>query len=80
MEDIYIYSEILQQKIKYSPKTELVTVNDRNADGKLITYTVEEIQLIKESKIDDIQLLHNIKKAFSGTITKKEAEIERPNN
>jgi len=80
MTDIYIFSEPLQNKLKYSPENGLVTVNERNSQGKLMTYTLEEIQLIKDSGCETIDILHNIKKVFSGTITKKETENASPNN
>jgi hypothetical protein len=69
--DIYMQSEIIGQKIKYSPDLNMVIVDDKNSLDKRITYTMDEISILRDGGIDELpQEIHAIKKIFAGTIVR----------
>lgn len=71
MNDIYMQSEIIGQKIKYSPELNMVIVDDKNSLDKRITYTMDEISILRDGGIDELpQEIHAIKKIFAGTIVR----------
>lgn len=69
MNDIYMQSEIIGQKIKYSPELKMIIVDEKNSLDKRITYTLEEIEILRAGGIDELpKEIHAIKKIFAGTI------------
>lgn len=71
MPDIYMESASIGEKVKLSTEKALVTVNEKNSLGKLVTYTVDELEIMQETGIDEVTpLIHIVKKVFAGTVVR----------
>jgi hypothetical protein len=69
MSDIYMESETLGQKIKFSPSLGMVIVDEKNSLDKRITYTLDEIEILRAGGYDELpKEIHALKKIFAGTI------------
>jgi hypothetical protein len=70
MPDIYMESESIKKKIKYSEELNLVVVDEKNGNGKNITYSMEELEIIGEGFGEVSAAIHTVKKVFSGTVVR----------
>jgi hypothetical protein len=68
MPDVYLDAESIGQKIKYMPDTDLVVVNEKNSLDRNITYTMAELDLIRDAVGEVTNQIHLVKKVFAGTI------------
>ena len=76
MPDIYLESESIKAKIKFSPDTDLITVDEKNSIGKRITYSIEELDILQEIGIEEITpQIHIVKKVFSGTVIRYQKPV-----
>lgn len=64
----YFFSESLGLKGKLDTETGIIVINDRDPDGKFVTYSREENQILRETVGIIDKKTHMVKKIFSGII------------
>ncbi|GHV79167.1 hypothetical protein AGMMS49944_09580 [Spirochaetia bacterium] len=67
-EFLYMYSEILKQEIALSKKSGWAYSQDKGPDGKFVSYSPKEIQLITGGGGVLSPQIHRIKKLFGGEV------------
>ena len=70
---VYIKSDLLNQEVAVSLKTGWVYCEDKEPDGKLVTYSPAELDLLAKTGSIVTPGLHNIKKNIGGTIVECES-------
>ncbi len=65
-------SEAIGKKIKYSEELNLVVVDEKNGNGKNITYTMDELAILEHGIGKVTVEIHRVKKVFSGTVVRAE--------
>lgn len=70
MPDVYMDSEAIGKKIKYSEELNLVVVDEKNGNGKNITYSMEELHILDEGIGQVTASVHTVKKVFLGTVVR----------
>jgi hypothetical protein len=65
---LYMYSEILEQEIALSKKSGWAYSTDKGPDGKLVSYSPAEIQIIAGGGGTLSPQVHRIKKLFGGEV------------
>jgi len=69
---VYIKSELLNQEVAVSLKTGWVYCEDKGPDGKLVSYSPAELDLLAKTGSIVTPALHNIKKIIGGTLVGNE--------
>lgn len=64
----YFHSEILNKAGKINTDTGAITIEDRTPSGKLVTYSAEEVQILKKNGGEIDPVIHNVKKIFEGVL------------
>jgi len=65
---VYIKSDLLKQEIAFSTKTGWVYCQDKTTDGKLVSYSPEELEILRINKSVITPEIHAVKKIIGGTI------------
>ena len=70
----YFDSEILGKKGKLERKTGIITIQDKKLFGErgYVSYSAEEVQIIKETTGEIDPLVHRVKNIFDGQIVRGE--------
>jgi hypothetical protein len=69
---LYIKSELLKQEVAMSLKTGWVYCEDKGPDGKLVTYSPAELDVLAKTGSVITPGLHAVKKIIGGTIVEYE--------
>lgn len=71
----YMDSEVLGKKIKLDTETGSVTVQEKKVFGPrgYVTYSADEVQIIKETTGEIDPMVHRIKNVFDGVLVRNES-------
>jgi hypothetical protein len=69
-EFVYWYSEILKQEIALSKKSGWAYTSDKGPDGKFVSYSPNEIQILAEGGGTITPQIHNVKKIIGGEVVR----------
>lgn len=74
---IYMKSDALNMDIKYLEDSDSVVVNDKKKCGSpgMVTYSHEEVEVLREINGGITKQIHQIKNIFDGTLLKVEGGI-----
>jgi hypothetical protein len=73
----YYYSEILKQEVALSKKSGWTYCTDKGPDGKFVSYSPKELQILGERGGTLTPEVHRIKKLFGGEVI---ANVDRTGN